>query len=149
MTNHRVSAPAFFGKRGITGWMCFPDFFDEDVEVGRRGWHHPCLQRQSFVLRGGRGDGLRGASSRWRHFRLTRLFVRKGLTRERRSQVRTREDHNESTKCGEKFSTDFLTCTKVQGVHRSMNHSKHKRFNVETRKGKITEREMLYFNSKA
>ena len=47
-----------------------------------------------------------------------------------------------------KFSKDFPTCTKLQSTHRSMNHSKHKRFNVKTWKGKTMISEIFYFNSK-
>ena len=50
------------------------------------------------------------------------------------------KDLNESIKYCEKFAKNFPTCTKLQSAHRPVNHSKHKRFNVETRKEKITKK---------
>ena len=50
------------------------------------------------------------------------------------------KDLNEITKCCQKFAKDFPTCKKLQSVHRLVNHSKHKRFSVETQKEKNHEK---------
>ena len=43
---------------------------------------------------------------------------------------------NENTKCSEKFSEDFLMCTKIEENAQINNHSKHTEIYVEIRKEK-------------
>jgi len=62
--------------------------------------------------------------------------------------VDSKKNLNENTKCCGKFSKDFPTYTKLQSTHKTVDHNKHRRFNMETLKEKITEGEMCYFNLK-